>query len=423
MTNSEKPFRVLLFGMYGAVNVGDELICRSVVQGLRRHFSSVLPVVATASSARTNSFNKIEGVKYIEGGRFHYKFWLNIFIYLAELINSDAIVIGGGGLFQDHYSWRLPLSGSFCALTGKMLGKPVLVIGIGAGPLNRPVVRQSVVVGLDNADLVCTRDQQSKDVLVDCGVTADRIVVTADVVPSMLLALKNDEYFPVKRIAFVLREWPGIDKVSLALLFNSLVRRNYKVSLICFEPLADEAFYNSVVTECDPNMLGHIAILKPSSLDEALVTIEQAKCVVSMRYHGVILALKYGKPVVLVEYEKKVANLAQNLGLNDLLKQTGDLRSELLVDIERVISCWKVREISLKKKWSEVISASEMNFSQLKVKLKNHRSNKVKTKKIRIFFIPWSKILFYALREEFKHIFLKIHDVLLRKIEGLKKPS
>ncbi len=400
--------------MYGAVNVGDELICRAVAHGLRRRFPGVQPVIATSNVTKSRAFNDMDGVEYVEGGRFHYKFWLNLPRYLRSLERADAVVIGGGGLFQDHYSWRLPMSAAFCALTGKLLGKPVFVIGAGAGPVNRTEVRRSIKEAVDSVDLVCVRDQQSKDVLVDCGVSGDRILVTADVVPSMSIPGDNTENQTEekKRIAFILREWPGIDKERLARLLDWVVERGYKASLLCFESSNDGAFYSEVVSYCKTDIAKHLSISKPNTVEESIRAVGRASCVVSMRYHGCVLAMMSSRPLIAVEYENKVANLSKELGLQEVLIQTTDLNEDLASKIEETVTDWEKRFNLVQENWKGIRERSERNFEEIEVKWKERSEKKPVLSRLKRYGGPWLKLVEYTIRGEVEHLGKKMKGMV-----------
>lgn len=296
------------------------------------------------------------------------------------------------------------MSTAFCALTGKLLGKPVYVIGVGAGPLNRPEIRNAVRAALNSVDLVCVRDARSKDALVDCKVAEENIDVTADVVPSMSVSIPaisrpNNS----KRIAFILREWPGIDKRNLASLLERLVGRGFEVSMLCFEPTGDAAFYSEVIGYCDPITLGSVSIVKPDTVEDAIRLVAEAGLVVSMRYHGCILAMMLGKPLIPVEYEYKVRSLALGLGLDDLLIQTPGLNADLFCGIETHAVDWSRRGASVRDNWKRTVVESESNFKMILSRWQEQSGRSDSSDNALKNLGHWQRIVNYAIKGEMRH--------------------
>lgn len=70
------------------------------------------------------------------------------------------------------------------------------------------------------------------------------------------------------------------------------------------------------------------------SLDDYRRTLAEAEAVVSMRYHGLILAASEGVPCVALSYENKMLEAAAYLGLSDL---TLDVRTASTEDIQQAL--------------------------------------------------------------------------------------
>lgn len=178
-------FKFLMYGMYGSVNVGDELVCYAVVKGLRKILRQPRILVASFDKERSRDFTGLKDVCFFNGRCFHYKFWLRFFKILARMKEADAVVIGGGGLFQDQYSWRLPGGSLFMAASGVLYSRLTFVIGAGVGPIRRNWLRKSISRIFPHLVCVCVRGRDSYKTLADMGMAMDNATITADVVPSI----------------------------------------------------------------------------------------------------------------------------------------------------------------------------------------------------------------------------------------------
>ena len=102
---------------------------------------------------------------------------------LRDCLGLDAVVFGGGGYFNDDgtpRSRRRMLRYSVPALGWRCTGTPYTILAVGAGPTMSPSTRRRVRTICRGARQVCVRDIASRDLLLDCGVTNDKLQVTAD---------------------------------------------------------------------------------------------------------------------------------------------------------------------------------------------------------------------------------------------------
>lgn len=404
MNEPETSTLFLLYGMYGAVNVGDELVCCAVAQGLRRAVSGCRLLVRSIRKERSLRFNPIPQADVAEGGGFHYTFWIHPCRSLMLFRKADAIVIGGGGLFQDQYGWRLTAGSLLAALMGLLQQKPVYVIGVGAGPLRRKWLRRLVGRVLSEVDGLCVRDQESRQELEDCGVPPERIAVTADVVFSM-----NIEQFCVPKpagtptAAFILREWEGVDQQAVAALLDGLAERGYQIQLHGFEPAQDQQFYEKITTHCRPAARQSFQWVIPRTLQESLETFQKADVVVSMRLHGCILACLCGIPLIPVLYERKVGAFARQTGLADWLQTPQSLNAALIPQIESARRYWAQNSAALQTSFNQLRQRSLQNFEQIKPQFSKQAITDRPQRKgnFRILFI---ELLSRALLGELFHI-------------------
>jgi O-antigen/teichoic acid export membrane protein/polysaccharide pyruvyl transferase WcaK-like protein len=103
-----------------------------------------------------------------------------------KAIRSRCLVYAGGGYFgepnKDIFKWSIRnymrhiIIGHFF----KWLRKPIAIIGVGVGPISNKLVRHSIISLCNYAEVLAVRDVESKEFLIQYGVNADKISVSAD---------------------------------------------------------------------------------------------------------------------------------------------------------------------------------------------------------------------------------------------------
>lgn len=399
-------FKFLMYGMYGSVNVGDELVCYAVVKGLRKILRQPRILVASFDKERSRDFTGLKDVCFFNGRCFHYKFWLRFFKILGRLKEADAVVIGGGGLFQDQYSWRLPAGSLFMAASAVLYKKPTFVIGVGVGPIRRNWLRKSISRIFPHLACVCVRDSDSYETLADMGMPMDNVTITADVVPGIGL---TDTIFKTptqgeKLVSFVLRDWPGMNYESIAKLLDKAAQEGYRIHLHCFEPTSDSAFYDKILRFCSAATISVSEKMIPKNLEGVIEAISRAELVISMRLHGCILALVLGIPLLPVVYERKVRAFIEQMDLGNWLKEVTELEPGLTTEIYRLREYWRQHHWKIDSRYSEIQKKSLMNFEAIEGALRQREGKSFKTGDRRGVVAAFLVLLFFGFVGELWHI-------------------
>jgi polysaccharide pyruvyl transferase WcaK-like protein len=252
--------KVLISGYYGFGNLGDEAVLAAIGKGLRERSPGIEVSVLS--------------------GRRRY----NPFVLIGELAACDALISGGGTLFQDATSSRSLWYYAAVVWLAKLLGKPVMVLGQGLGPLRRKFNRALAGFVLKRVDLITLRDEDSQKELRRLGVTGGNVFVTAD--PVFLLAVTE-------------RPAPsGAPKVGLAL-------KQPLVPAVTLERLKNKYGLEPVTLVFQPAAV---------SFQEMLDVIAGLDCLIGMRLHALIFAALAGVPMVGIAYDPKVASFMRSLG-------------------------------------------------------------------------------------------------------------
>ncbi|WP_116996218.1 polysaccharide pyruvyl transferase family protein [Desertimonas flava] len=152
--------RVLLVGAFGQGNPGDESLCAAFVHALGDHEL----LVASADPDETAGRH---GVATIAATA----------LPVARALSAvDAVVVAGGTIFKRLHrsSGRRPTAllrnTAALMLAARTRGRPVALVGVGAGDLHGPAAARLSAWITRHADLLILRDEESAAVLTDAGV-------------------------------------------------------------------------------------------------------------------------------------------------------------------------------------------------------------------------------------------------------------
>ncbi|MGA2504147.1 MAG: polysaccharide pyruvyl transferase CsaB, partial [Anaerolineales bacterium] len=326
---------VLIAGYYGFHNNGDEAILRVLLEDLRQAEPNVSICILSGDPESTRRNYGVEAITHGD---------INGIIEQAR--RSDALIVGGGGIFQDYWGSLkhtlltseqagLPFYSSLPIL-GHLLDKPVLIYAVGAGPFLSPEAKELTRLSFEISTISTVRDRDSLELLHSIGVPAKKIQITAD--PAFALhadsihsleilnALSVDPSHPF--VGVCLRNWDlGIEQ-SIWQAGTAAGLDNFADCTGCsfiFLPFQD--LLSSPLTQDSLAAMAVIqhmkhqqdCVLVPSQEDPTVTAGILATCavVVGMRYHSIVFAASSGVPLVALAYDSKVAHLMYSLGLEE----------------------------------------------------------------------------------------------------------
>jgi polysaccharide pyruvyl transferase WcaK-like protein len=170
--------RIVIAGYYGFGNTGDEAILAALLADLRALAPGLEATVAAEDLAATST----HGVTAIH--------WRDVDALAKAIQAADLVVLGGGGLFQDSLAFDpgailtprhhgISYYGGI-PLLAAAFGTPCAMYAVGVGPLTTAAGRAGTRDAFERAALITVRDAVSKAILVELGIAAARIHVTAD---------------------------------------------------------------------------------------------------------------------------------------------------------------------------------------------------------------------------------------------------
>jgi polysaccharide pyruvyl transferase WcaK-like protein len=309
----------LLAGAFGQGNLGDEALLQA--------FATALPdwrMVATRSDRCAHApWGRHSDVVEFEGVPSN-----RPLAVAGQAIRADAVIVGGGTVFKmldgSTGRHRHSLLANASALVGSasLLGRPVAMVGVGAGRIEGPAATVLTKFLVRHSDLLILRDEESAETLSATGATGP-FRVGAD--PAWTLLAPPEAAGPSRapRVLVVpSREAAG--RIGgrgrlLRLLAGTIERlraNGVEVALQAWQRDAngiddDEAMVDVLRGQLDASVE---VVAAPRSLPDAVESIRAFGTVLCLRFHSLVATAAAGTPAVALAHEPKLAGLARRLG-------------------------------------------------------------------------------------------------------------
>lgn len=309
-----KRVKSLIIGYYGSENIGDEMLLKGTVDILNRVFDNPEITAITYSVLDTKERHQINGIsrnKYFE-------------IYKG-IKNSDIVVGGGGSMLQNVTSNRSLIYYLTILMLARIMGKKVVLLGNGIGPLKGSFFKRITIEVLKGLDGIVLRDEESYNFL--------KLHKLNNIYLGNDLAFTLDYKLVVpqeKKIVLNLRKWVENSKFNRVIedFVRFLARKGFKVVLLPFQGGNDDVILGEIAENIsDEN------VIFPGTLeyDSILYEISSSEVFVGMRLHGLIFSSMVHTPFIGLCYDPKVRVFSQKqeqIYIEDLEK----ISSRVLID-------------------------------------------------------------------------------------------
>ena len=290
-----KHYKVALAGYYGFGNLGDELLVEAVIAALLRcgvNRSEIVLMSATPEeSAQKFGVDSVNRWKVSQVCR--------------TLRQSETLLLGGGGLFQDASSLRSCLYYWWLVRAARFFGVVPWAIGQSVGPLSTRTGRALIRNALSCCRVVQVRDAASEALCDSLGLTVE---IGSDLVLSLADFFTTNENTPPARLLVNLRP----DRHGLSERFADAM--SVHLHSVSFNgELVGVAFSGE-----DENLMSRFTregrlplsrIERATSLSDAAKIFHGTEAM-GMRLHFLILAAMAGLPIMAVPYDPKVESFA-----------------------------------------------------------------------------------------------------------------
>jgi polysaccharide pyruvyl transferase WcaK-like protein len=332
-----RAYEIALFGIFGVGNFGNDATletCLALVRdvepatrvlcvttnpdGVAQTFDVDTtelgaPPVATYSR---RSLRRIVSLSWSQ--------WRGLREARRALRHVETFVVAGTGVLDDqHTTSQLALDVFRWSLAGRLAGAKVVVLSVGAGPIDRRLGRVLTRAALWLAHDVSYRDARSRDYMRSIGRNVSRDRVLPDLVLSWQPRVEPDHHEARQGNCVAVGVlWEGNWRGRPADCERYLDRM---VALI--ELLATDGFGTALMIgdESDVGTLSairaraaaagcHVAAADARAFGEVVSMIEGCVAVVASRYHNLIAGVLADRPVISLGYGPKNVALMEQLG-------------------------------------------------------------------------------------------------------------
>lgn len=297
-------------GFFGIPNIGDELLCAMVVDALRRLDPDARITLQTRSAEVSRNYTGIDA-GFVEGFCPDTAYLRNLPRHVRAAREADLLVIGGGGLINDYYTWASVFRYFADVLWAIAFGRPYVFVGLGAVGARRRWLRPLVRFICRHAAGVYCRDAGSARRVATWGLRDD--VIVAPDLGHLIHDRLADATAAGAPTVVNLREKPPLDPEAVRAMLAALAARGRLVLLAAEHP--DVSYYRRLLQDAPEPLRASCRIIEPQTLTEAIGHIAGAAAVVAERLHVNLIAVHARRPLVALEYEDKVRQLLREAGL------------------------------------------------------------------------------------------------------------
>jgi len=322
MKKSKTIAKIMISGYYGFNNTGDEAILKSMVRAFKEKIPQVKIAVLSHNPLQTSQTYKVKAINR-----------LHLIKIIRCLRNVNLFISGGGGLLQDSTGkgWSI-LYYLGLILVAKIVKVPVMIYAQGVGPINKKINKLLIKWILNKVNLITVRDNHSKKLLNNLGISATSIYVNSD---SAFLLKKKDinhiiNIYPYIReliksdncplIGVSVREYKnnGSDLKRIFAQAADYLIENYQAKIIFLPFKFDEDVH---ISEKILSLMKNQADVLKTRLEpeELLSLLSRLSLVVGVRLHSIIFSSMANIPFIALNYDPKVKYFVEDLGLSELL--------------------------------------------------------------------------------------------------------
>ena len=284
-----RKYKAALLGYYGFNNLGDELLLLASINILLE--AGVTREKIIVLSNNPDETTKNFGVDSIN--RWQYReVW-------RVLRNSESLILGGGGLFQDSTSIKSCVWYWLIMRLAKMAGTKIFALGQSIGPLESRTGQFFAGNALRLCRLVHVRDNNSQKLAEKFNCV--NIIRGSDIA----LSLKPGNFTRENnKLLINLRPCRNLDSFVKIILPHI---NNYKSAKIgvALAPEDESALKNLPLTD----------IIRVKNFHEACEIWSDSESAIGMRLHFGVLSRIFATPLALMPYDVKVSEFAKESGV------------------------------------------------------------------------------------------------------------
>lgn len=341
----------IIIANWAGVNTGDDAIFLSMLKQIKEVSDSDIFLMADNPLSLESKYPIEDSVRIFE----FYKIsnWKKIYEFLKK---SSLVIYGGGDIVNENFA-----SISFLHLA-KLVGLPLLVWGVGVVPVKPIMIKHYLKWVLNQSHIIGVRDESSKELLENMGITKPSIKVTGDLAlhlnPNLnnnpLINKLNDLTPGTLMIGLNIRnfdylysshsQWSEKDLLVGTTMLCDYIVDKYDAHILFLPMVTGEkcAEFHPNLTSDDELMDKLINLMKnPNKTttlkghytpEDLLGLMTKLDLIIAMRLHTLILGAKAGVPLLALDYAPKTTSFMSSIGLSDYLLDIKSITDAKYID-------------------------------------------------------------------------------------------
>lgn len=313
--------RILIKGYYGVDNLGDDMILNSICNSVIKASPDCVILVCGSGNRVESSVSGMLCKSHIKSHNLP-KGIVNTLIFFREI---DFFIYGGGGLFPNESIKQL-LSTLCLVVAAKLTGVRSCLYGIEINPIKKGISKFLWRLIISFTDFIVTRNQQTAQLLKECGCPSKKIIKSSDCTFAYPDAINGE-----KASNIIL--WAPNSLFRKSELENKDVKARYEricdeFAYICdrfssykhvflpFHPEFDEPYIKDITNRIKLSKYEIVDVQNMSVVEKRALFKHSEMCLCG-RFHSIVFSLFYGIPFFAVSYSPKTSCLLKELGLTE----------------------------------------------------------------------------------------------------------
>lgn len=343
----------LICGNYGALNIGDEAILKGLLYELEKNDAKANLTVISGNPSATKTTHNVNSVDFFPSGIRSLLHVFSLKPTLDAYKKADLFVLGGGGLFTDQESRKAVWIWFIQALIAKLYGKKILIVGQSVGPLDSKTAKYLTKTVFSWADSISVRDVCSKELLENLGIGKEIKIspdlamnlseIYSDIIAKEKSVKTEQNPYSVINLKYLKRTNKLYEEEVVKFIKFLISQNQQNVYLKPFGngEISDEKYLSKLIDQygLDKNK---VRVHTDYSVAGTLKLIANAKFLLGMRLHSLILASVCKTPFIGINYHDKVKNYYAQRERSELAvrnkEQSNHKDSPYILEIDQ-ISC------------------------------------------------------------------------------------
>ena len=286
--------KVVLSGYYGFDNFGDEAILQVLVNNLKNIGADI--TVISHNPQKTSFTHDVKSV-----------FTFDIFGILNCLSKTDVLISGGGSLLQDVTSIRSLFYYLFIIFFSILFSKRVIIFSQVIGPIKNKIAKKFTINLLKKASLITVRDERSKNLLTEWG-------IESQIVNDPVWGIKLKTLRPKGKIGIQLRDWKYMNDEFFLNLVKKVAKEfeDKEIYIYSLQDKQDKEIcirFETYLHMENPKVNTHV--FYSMSISDLINSMQDLEYLIAMRYHAIMIGVKYGIKTLAINYDPKVETLSK----------------------------------------------------------------------------------------------------------------